>query len=229
MPRRRQPESRPPIISLEEDKRRLEAMRDKGLAILENRPLSQSSLETWSNTAFEYIERTFGGDSRHLSTFVGTVMVRYVSYEDGRYDRFAEQQDADKLTARVKVLESLMERIDLELSFAPVAAPVTEDFWSRLHPSVVRVSRARFDAGHYADAVEAAFKELNSITKEHVRKATQECDGADLMNRAFSLNNPLVRVSDLSTEDGKNMQKGYMQIFAGAMTGIRNPKGHWRR
>jgi uncharacterized protein (TIGR02391 family) len=68
---------------------------------------------------------------------------------------------------------------------------------------------------------------LNSKIKEHVRKATgQEFDGADLMNRAFSLNNPLVRVADLSTEDGKNMQKGYMQIYSGAMTGIRNPKTH---
>jgi hypothetical protein len=38
--------------------------------------------------------------------------------------------------------------------------------------SIVRVSRARFEAGHYADAVEAAFKELKSEIKEHVRKAT---------------------------------------------------------
>jgi uncharacterized protein (TIGR02391 family) len=46
------------------------------------------------------------------------------------------------------------------------------------------------------------------------------------MNRAFSPNAPIVRLADLSTEDGRNIQKGYMQIFAGAMTGIRNPKAH---
>jgi len=33
-------------------------------------------------------------------------------------------------------------------------------------------------------------------------------------------------LSDLSTQTGKDIQKGYMQIFSGAMTGIRNPKVH---
>jgi hypothetical protein len=55
-------------------------------------------------------------------------------------------------------LEDLIEQIDIELGFTEspaIAQP--EDFWSRLHPSVVRVSKSRFEAGHYADAVEAGF------------------------------------------------------------------------
>ena len=37
------------------------------------------------------------------------------------------------------------------------------------------------------DAVEAAFKELNSKVKAYMKRATgQEFDGADLMQRAFS-------------------------------------------
>ena len=135
----------------------------------------------------------------------------------------AEKQCAEKLRERAIILEELIEQIDIELSLS-TSAPVVqrEDFWSRLHPSVVRVSRARFEAGHHADAVESALKELNSRIKEHVRKQTgKEFDGANLMNTAFSPNNPIVRVADLSTGDGRNMQLGYMQIFAGAMTGIR--------
>jgi uncharacterized protein (TIGR02391 family) len=118
--------------------------------------------------------------------------------------------------------------IDQELSFsAPNPTVQADDLWGRLHPSVVFASRSRFETGHYADAVEAALKDLNSKIKEHVRKATgKEFDGADLMNRAFSPNAPIVRLADLSSEDGRNVQKGYMQIFAGAMTGIRNPKAH---
>ena len=202
-------------------------MRDKGIKILENRPLSESGLETWSNGAMQYIEETFGEDSRHRSTFAGQPMIRVnVGYQ--QYSHYDEQQDAEKLQQRVKVLEELIEQIDLESSISSSASvPQPEDFWSRLHRSVVRVSRARFEAGHYADAVEAAFKELNSDIKEHVRKATgQEYDGVDLMNHAFSPNNPIIRVADLSTKDGENMQKGYMQIFSGAMAGIRNPKAH---
>lgn len=30
----------------------------------------------------------------------------------------------------------------------------------------------------------------------------------------------------MDTESGRNVQKGYMEMFAGAMIGIRNPKAH---
>ena len=46
------------------------------------------------------------------------------------------------------------------------------------------------------------------------------------MNKAFSPNNPLVVLDDLSNESGRNVQLGYMQLYAGSMTGVRNPKAH---
>lgn len=99
--------------------------------------------------------------------------------------------------------------------------------WDLLHPEIVRVAKSRFDSGHYADSVEAAFKEINTILKVLVKdKIGEELDGSPLMQRAFSLSNPIVTISDLSTESGRNIQKGYLQIFSGAITGIRNPKAH---
>jgi uncharacterized protein (TIGR02391 family) len=46
------------------------------------------------------------------------------------------------------------------------------------------------------------------------------------MNKAFSPNNPLVVLDDLSTASGRDVQLGYMQLYAGSMTGVRNPKAH---
>ena len=46
------------------------------------------------------------------------------------------------------------------------------------------------------------------------------------MNRVFSVKDPIIELDDLTNESGVNVQKGYMQMFAGAMTGIRNPKAH---
>lgn len=112
------------------------------------------------------------------------------------------------------------------------AAPVDEStdldsFWSLLHPIIVKVSSSRFIAGHYADAVEAALKEVNSVVKQKVKDvAGEEYDGASLMQRALSVENPIIRMAELSTTSGKDIQKGYIQIFSGAMTGIRNPKAH---
>jgi uncharacterized protein (TIGR02391 family) len=120
----------------------------------------------------------------------------------------------------------LIEQIDLELGFEE--APVLQTpFWDDIHPSIMRVAKARYEGGHFADCVEAALKEINTIVKEHVRRRIGgELDGAALMNKAFSPNNPLVVLDDLSTDSGRGVQQGYMQIYAGAMTGIRNPKAH---
>jgi len=54
----------------------------------------------------------------------------------------------------------------------------------------------------------------------------KELDGFQLMMKAFSQENPIILLDDLSTETGKNIQDGYKHLFAGAMRGIRNPKAH---
>ena len=54
----------------------------------------------------------------------------------------------------------------------------------------------------------------------------RELDGAGLMTTAFSVQNPLIRLTALETDTDRNIQQGYMQIMTGAMIGIRNPKAH---
>lgn len=79
----------------------------------------------------------------------------------------------------------------------------------------------------YADAVESALKEVNFRAKELYRKYRNEKkDGQDLMRKAFTPSNPFLIFEGIDTESGRNVQEGYMQIFAGAMQGIRNPKAH---
>jgi uncharacterized protein (TIGR02391 family) len=110
----------------------------------------------------------------------------------------------------------------------PISESSASDIlWGLMHPTIAKVSRSRFESGHYADSVEAAFKEINSAVKSIYESETgEELDGASLMQRAFSPNKPIICIGDFSTESGRNIQQGYMQIYAGAMTGIRNPKAH---
>ena len=54
----------------------------------------------------------------------------------------------------------------------------------------------------------------------------EELDGAGLMRKAFSPSNPIIRLADVEHKSGHDTQQGYMDIFAGVMTGIRNPKAH---
>lgn len=99
--------------------------------------------------------------------------------------------------------------------------------WEAIHIKIKDVAKCRFDNGHYADAVEAAFKEINAVVKViYLEKTSVEKDGAKLMQAAFSLQNPIIKLADISTETGMSVQQGYMEMFTGAMKGIRNPKAH---
>ncbi len=101
------------------------------------------------------------------------------------------------------------------------------DVWALIHPQIAEVSKKRMNDGYYADAVEAACKMVNSIVRERVLEQTgDELDGAGLMRKAFSPANPIIRIADVDHKSGHDTQQGYMDIFAGMMTGIRNPKAH---
>ena len=116
---------------------------------------------------------------------------------------------------------------NLELLKRKLLSRQYNGFESYLHPIIKKVALKQFCNHQYADSVEAAFKEINSRLKKICRKlCRQEKDGAALMNFIFSENNPILKFEDISTSSGHDVQKGYMQIFAGAMTGIRNPKAH---
>ena len=84
------------------------------------------------------------------------------------------------------------------------------------------------NSGHYADAVEGAFKELNNAVKDKAGpKLDNELDGQKLMQHVFSQNNPILLVEDnLESQTNKDTQQGYMMMFSGAMSAIRNPKAH---
>ena len=101
------------------------------------------------------------------------------------------------------------------------------DIWQLVHPSISEVSKNRMKDAYYADAVEAACKALNARVRVIVLDQTgEESDGAKLMRKAFSPQNPVICIADIKNQSGHDTQQGYMDICAGVMTGIRNPKAH---
>lgn len=105
--------------------------------------------------------------------------------------------------------------------------PLKVEFWSSLHPRIRAVAEGKFKSPHFADAVLAAFKEINNRVKIEVKnQAGKELDGVQLMNFAFSPNSPLLLLGDVTNLTGKDIQTGYMFLFAGVMSCIRNPLAH---
>ena len=86
-----------------------------------------------------------------------------------------------------------------------------------------RFSQALFDNGHYSQATFEAFKLLDL---EVGRLSGVKESGFKLMMEAFNEKAPKIQLTDLKSVSATDEQLGYRFIFAGAMSAIRNPRGH---
>ena len=110
-----------------------------------------------------------------------------------------------------------------------LAGKPRDPWWLKVHPSVRTVAESRFVAGHRADAVEAALKEVNTrVKKEYKKRAKIELDGRGLMMKAFPPAKPQILLGDPETTSGKDELEGYLYLFAGARQALRNPKARTR-
>jgi uncharacterized protein (TIGR02391 family) len=89
---------------------------------------------------------------------------------------------------------------------------------------LIKASRDLFKNKHYTQAVEQSFKCLNNLVKQ--KSGLKTLDGDSLMRRAFSADNPVLKINSFKTKSDKDEQKGYMDIYAGVISGIRNPRAH---
>ena len=92
-----------------------------------------------------------------------------------------------------------------------------------LHPDLPIDVRKLFDNGHYAQSTFEAFK----FVDEEIQRISKSSDyGTSLMMSALGGASPVVKLNPGMTKSEKNEQEGFKFLFAGAMLGIRNPRGH---
>lgn len=93
-----------------------------------------------------------------------------------------------------------------------------DSFEYDLHPHVKEVSRKLCDDGHYAQAVEEAFKKVIKVVKKFYEALSEEDrDGDTLMNHAFGCVNrdPVIKFNKLGGEEERDEQTGIMYLFKG--------------
>lgn len=92
-----------------------------------------------------------------------------------------------------------------------------------LHPEIERAAGGLYRDGHYASAIEDAVKALNGLVR---LRSGENTDGTALMELVFSPKRPILKFNDLNDESAINEQKGFMMMFSGAVSGLRNPRAH---
>lgn len=124
----------------------------------------------------------------------------------------------------LRYFESITRRASIftEARFEPAGG--SHPFDERnIHTKVEGASKQLFDDGHYAQATFEAYKLLDKEVAYHAKVSES---GVKLMMKAFSEQNPLIKLTDLSTTSKKDEQEGYKFIFSGSILAIRNPRGH---
>ncbi|HEX3052538.1 MAG TPA: TIGR02391 family protein [Aggregatilineaceae bacterium] len=131
----------------------------------------------------------------------------------------------------IKDIASQLKTLNTELQQLPgVTAPAKGEASAKFtlelavtNSDLLKVVSGLFSNGHHARAVEEAYKYLNNLVK---RKVGETADGSPLMQSVFSAKNPKLKLNSLSNQSENDEQTGLMNIFAGAMMGIRNPRAH---
>ena len=92
-----------------------------------------------------------------------------------------------------------------------------------IHPEISKVALKLFNDGHYS---QATFEEFKFVDKKVSYISGVKESGYKLMMSAFNESSPKISLTDSATTSDADEQLGYKFIFAGAMSAIRNPRGH---
>lgn len=175
----------------------------------------------WCDTTLQIIEANFNVRYKEMFERAGKSYAIFLDEYEARADFLNE------VNKKVEMLKTIIEEYKRFQSSRAVdisrSTPLdTYDF----HIEIKAVSLRLFEDKHYAQSVEEAFKRVVREVKRIVKEKTgQVYDGDDLMNKAFSPQNPIIKFNQFRSIEDKDEQKGIMFLFKG-IVGIRNKKAH---
>jgi uncharacterized protein (TIGR02391 family) len=128
------------------------------------------------------------------------------------------------LTRAISSLEEKLSEMEEPKPDEPAAKALRAYEGLDLHPEIARAASQLYRDGHYAHAVEDSVKALNTLVR--LRSGLDQLDGIPLMQQAFSPNNPVLKFNDHKDKSDHDEQVGFMNMFSGAVSGLRNPRAH---
>jgi len=136
------------------------------------------------------------------------------AYREGIPDAIAKLEGAR---------DYLAEKLD-DLGEAPGAQAVRAFEGFEMHPAISSASSTLFRDRHYSEAIVAACKALNNIVQN--ASGVFDKDGDTLMRHVFSAKNPVLSFNDMADQWDEGEQRGFMELFTGAIAAFRNPRAH---
>lgn len=172
-----------------------------------------------------YPPDTIEYDKYHWSLASLDCQTMNMMYETPLYE--VQQAITENIARAISILEAIKNHFIETLEDAGVAGS-TKSIKAyeglELHPVIARASSNLYKDGHYSNAVEDAVKALNGLVR--LNSGIDDKDGSQLMEFVFSPKSPILKINDLLDQSDLDEQKGFMGLFSGAVSGLRNPRAH---
>jgi uncharacterized protein (TIGR02391 family) len=190
---------------------------------IKKRPAFNPEYRIWDNTTIKIMKEVFSADLVEMFEYAGPQQM--AMNEDHHYHLYLKTLEEKK-----QLLEGFIREHERFAGTGEAVVAGAKPLGTyQLHPEITKVSRKLLDDGHFAPAVEEAFKRVINEVKAHMaRKGEETYDGgASLMGHAFGIDNrtPPIKFNPLTSPEEEDEQRGIMHLFMG-IVGIRNMKAH---
>lgn len=189
-----------------------------------NRFGANPDFDKWKRKVLRNLGNIFGENSDQLNDFK---KIRFLYIGSRLMDGLEVPMDKitynNGLINAKSLLESFIEEIN-ETKIQPISK--IENIFSfdmLLHPIIKEKCFQLYKNAHYRESISNAIIAVFDLIRS---KTNTKEDGEKLISKVFSIEHPLMILSELDSDSGQNVQKGFMQIFKGAYQGIRNPTAH---
>ena len=92
-----------------------------------------------------------------------------------------------------------------------------------IHPKIFEYCNTELISENYFHSV---FEAVKSVAEEIRQKSQLTVDGSELIDKAFSVNSPILKINSLQTENEKSEQKGFSNFVKGLFGMFRNTTAH---
>ncbi len=170
-----------------------------------------------------FLLNTFGNNSFQFNQY--NHITSFLDFNRNLSQR--KQNEIGHIKTTITTLETIKEGFQEELADTEknnISQTIKAYDGLDLHPVIARAASTRYKNQYFADAIESSVKVLNEMVRN--KSGITDKDGVDLMQHVFSPKKPILKFNNFSDESDKNEQKGFMDLFTGAVTGLRNPRAH---
>src|SRR6266487_844385 len=194
----------------------------QGAEALKQLPKDSPQYKVWSTRTAKIIRDNF--DRAYLDIFY-KIEPTHFPLMDEEDERRAFLHAIDQ---RVQLLQTIIEehgRFQEEpvVALSRSASLQAYDFHQEIKTVALRLYENKNFPQEEEEAFKRVIKEVKSIVQDKTGQEYTKAD--DLMNKAFTPQNPVIKFNLLQTIEDKDEQQGMMFLFKG-IVGIRNKKAH---